>query len=247
MTATAAGCYNSTEIPPIHTPTHPAVTTTLAELHARYLGQIVPIREDLVLTGQVTSSDAAGNFYRSFLIQSDDAAAEVMAGIDETHSRYPIGCQVTLRLQGTAIGENHGVLQIGRMPAPYGNQVVESFYSQALLDQIITRGTPLQPIVPQEFCLSNPELSRCGCLVFVTHLSYLPEIENEEATWSGYKRFEDPEGNVMYTYTSPYARFASHPIPTGEVSFIGILQFGKAGSSASGYILKMRDENDCLL
>ena len=63
------------------------------------------------------------------------------------------------------------------------------------------------------------------------------------ATWAGYKRFTDADGNAVYTYVRRYARFADAEVPAGTVSLTGILQYDAAGDGR--YILKLRDENDC--
>ena len=71
---------------------------------------------------------------------------------------------------------------------------------------------------------------------------YTPE-DLSAATWAGYKRFTDADGNAVYTYVRRYARFADAEVPAGTVSLTGILQYDAAGDGR--YILKLRDENDC--
>ena len=71
---------------------------------------------------------------------------------------------------------------------------------------------------------------------------YTPE-DLSAATWVGYKRFTDADGNAVYTYVRRYARFADAEVPAGTVSLTGILQYDAAGDGR--YILKLRDENDC--
>ena len=53
----------------------------------------------------------------------------------------------------------------------------------------------------------------------------------------------DSDGNIVYTYVRPYARFADADVPAGTVSLTGILQYDAAGDGR--YILKPRDESDC--
>lgn len=84
--------------------------------------------------------------------------------------------------------------------------------------------------------------SRCGTLVRIDGVRYTPE-DLSAATWAGYKRFTDADGNAVYTYVRRYARFADAEVPAGTVSLTGILQYDAAGDGR--YILKLRDENDC--
>ena len=97
---------------------------------------------------------------------------------------------------------------------------------------------------PSPAPLAIPALteSRCGTLVRIDGVRYTPE-DLSAATWAGYKRFTDADGNAVYTYVRRYARFADAEVPAGTVSLTGILQYDAAGDGR--YILKLRDENDC--
>lgn len=64
-------------------------------------------------------------------------------------------------------------------------------------------------------------------------------------TWAGYKRFTDAGGAEIYTYVRNYAGFAGEEVPAGKsCSLTGILQYDDAGKGR--YLLKLRDENDCM-
>ena len=165
-----------------------------------------------------------------------------MAGIDHLHNDFPEGCQVTLRLRGLALGESHGVLQAGRMPAAGSGFATDYIGSKAALDAAVTRnGEALAPIAPT--LLSPGELTpeRCGTLVRIGALSYTPE-DLTPGTWAGYKRFTDDTGAAVYTYVRSYARFADDEVPVGRCTLTGILQYDATGEGR--YILKLRDEND---
>ena len=56
--------------------------------------------------------------------------------------------------------------------------------------------------------------------------------------------FTDAAGNVIAVYTSDYADYASHAVPSGYVTIKGILQRGKIGGGEY-FMIKMRDETDC--
>lgn len=166
-----------------------------------------------------------------------------MAGIDHLHNDFPEGCHVTLRLRGLALGESHGVLQAGRMPAAGSGFATDYIGSKAALDAAVTRnGEALEPIAPT--LLSPGELTpeRCGTLVRIGALGYTPE-DLTPGTWAGYKRFTDDTGAAVYTYVRSYARFADDEVPVGRCTLTGILQYDATGEGR--YILKLRDENDC--
>lgn len=239
------GCSKGYDPEPPAVPPQPAPTLTLEALHTLYNDEAVLIREPMVVTGLVTSSDEAENFYRSLIIEEEGAAIEIRAGVDGLHNRYPVGCRVYLALEGLCMERSRGVLQVGPPAAGSDFTAVGSFYSQALLDRFLFRGEREALYVRPTLWLI-PELDEklCGTLVLIPHLHYEP-LEPEPGVWSGYRRFVDREGDVLYTYTSPYARFADRPLPDGETALRGILQYEEQGAYA-GFVIKLRDENDNL-
>lgn len=172
----AAGCYDSRFGERGDDATPEPVTATIRQLREKFAGTTFPVTGDIVVSGRVTTSDYAENFYRTFCIEEDGAGIEVMAGIDHLHNDFPEGCHVTLRLRGLALGESHGVLQAGRMPAAGSGFTTDYIGSKAALDAAVTRnGEALEPIAPT--LLSPGELTpeRCGTLVRIGALGYTPE------------------------------------------------------------------------
>lgn len=236
------GCYDGADPPAGTVAQLPPATTSIAELRRLYPGKPIRIAEAIVVHGTVTTSDRAGNFYRSFAVEDDGSAVEVLCGTDESHNRYPVGCSVALRLDNTVLGRSRGVLQLGLRPEAFG-EGVEPFAAQAVLDGVVVRGVAGEPPAARFLDPTELEESLCGCLVTLAGMRYVAE-EQEDAVWAGYRRFENERGGCIYTYTSPYARFADDPLPAGAVALTGMLQFGKR-PDGEGYMLKLRDETDC--
>lgn len=179
----AAGCYDSRFGERGDDATPEPVTATIRQLREKFAGTTFPVTGDIVVSGRVTTSDYDENFYRTFCIEEDGAGIEVMAGIDHLHNDFPEGCHVTLRLRGLALGESHGVLQAGRMPAAGSGFATDYIGSKAALDAAVTRnGEALEPIAPT--LLSPGELTpeRCGTLVRIGALGYTPE-DLTPGTW----------------------------------------------------------------
>ena len=217
------GCYDSRFGEPDDDGEGKPATETIAALRDRYAGTPFTVTGDIVVTGRVASCDRAENFYRTLCICDAEAGLEVMAGIDHLHNGFPIGSRVTLSLRGLAIAESRGVLQ-------------------ALGSVLVRSGEALAAPSPAPLAIPALTESRCGTLVRIDGVRYTPE-DLSAATWAGYKRFTDADGNAVYTYVRRYARFADAEVPAGTVSLTGILQYDAAGDGR--YILKLRDENDC--
>ncbi len=236
------GCYDShfrTE----GKPSQPAaVTTTIARFNEALVGQTPAITGDVVLEGVVTTSDEAGSFYRTFCIEEAGVGLEVMACIDQLHNDCPVGCRVTLHLEGLAAGRSRGVVQVGREPAPGSGYTTDYIGSKPALDAHVERhDEALQAVLPTRLTIAELTPARCGSLVRIDGLRYAPE-EVIEGSWSGEKRFRDDTGAEIRTYVRPYARFADRKVPTGPGSITGILQRDDAGH----YLLKPRHEEDLL-
>lgn len=172
-------------------------------------GYAVRIVQDIVVAGRVTTSDEAGNFFRSVVLQEDGTGVELMAGLDDLFRVYPPGCRIAVRLQGLAMCRRFGVVQIGTMPAA-GDYAVEAIGVRALLDRYVACETVdvLRP-VPRIVAFDELAPDMCGCLVQIEDLTPLPSEEDPtDWKWEGYRLFEDRAGNRIATYTSTYARYA---------------------------------------
>ncbi len=164
-----------------------------------------------------------------------------MAGIDHLHNDFPEGCQVTLRLRGLALGESHGVLQAGRMPAGSGF-ATDYIGSKAALDAAVTRnGEALEPIAP---LLSSGELTpeRCGTLVRIGAAlhpgrPYARDMGRIQAFHGRHRR----GGLHLCTQLRPVCgrRGTRRPLYASRESC------NTTPPGKGRYILKLRDENDC--
>lgn len=241
----AAGCSKGYDPEPPQRPPVPVPTVTIAEFQKLCLDGATVIREPIVLTGIVTTSDRSGNFYRTLGIEQNRSAVEIRTGTENSHTRYPVGSRVCLRVQGLCVERQRGVLQIGPTASPSSAEAVGYFRAQSLLDCHLFCGEREEPL-PTGTPRTPDELDTalCGTLVLLSGFRYEPEDE-EEPCWEGYRRFVDDEGFAIHTYVSSYARFARQPIPAGRVALRGMLQRIDTGPHA-GYIIKLRDETDCL-
>ncbi len=239
------GCYDSFDDPTRDAGSIPVANITIAELNSAYRGETVSIVQDVVISGRITSSDKADNFYNSLVIQDDSGAVEIMTGVASSYTTYPIGYTLSVRLQGLALGLNRGVHQIGLMPAAHEYTAVDYISSKVLLDQHLFCGTTRSDLSPREVSIEQLTSDVCGELITIRSVVYSPLAADEVAVWAGYKRFADAAERVVYSYTSDFASFAKLPVPQGAmISLTGVLQYGKTDTGKDEFILKPRDEND---
>lgn len=236
------GCYDlSFGSPEEGGATIPA-TTTIRKLCDLFVGPTITVTGDIVIAGRVTANDRGDNFYRTLCIEQEGAGIELRAAVDRLHNDFPVGCHVTLRLRGLALGRSYGVLQVGATPAAGSGYATDYIPSKPALDAVLSRGAGKpEPIVPAVKTLPELTTALCGTLIRIENLHYTPE-EITVGTWAGYKRFTDAGGVEIHTYVREWAGFADKEVPAGKVSLTGILQYDDTGDGR--FILKPRDEGD---
>lgn len=224
----------------------PAPNVTLATLHSLYHGQTVVIREDLVIGGYVTSSDEAGNFYRTLALDDGTGGVELRIAEYNLYTIYAPGSYLTASLQGCALGERNGVLQIGLPPETYSPYPTDYIASRVLLDRMLHRTDERRDISPPTYSIPQLNRSLCGRLIRIDGLRFRSETEQiNPQTWAGYRLFEDTQGNLAAVYTSEYARFSEMEISPDRCSLTGVLEYGTVSGYGKLFMLQMRDENDC--
>lgn len=242
-TALSTGCYDRHTLPECHDAAETA-TVGIAELKRQCAGGVSEIEADAVIAGLVTTSDEAGNFYKSFFIEDSSGGAEIMAGTYDIHNRYPVGVTVSVRLKGCAAALSDGVLQIGLPAEEYSLQEVAYFESDILLDRHIAHGAEISDVTPAEIRIADADAETCGRLVVIRNLRYEPEDGDTDRTFRGYRHLVDSGGNGIYAYVSDYADFAGEEMPESEFSLCGILQYGNVTGKGDRYIIKPRSAED---
>ena len=214
-------------------------TLTIAELRARCSERVATIDSRMVIGGRVVTSDEEGNFYRSFFIEDATGGVEILSGLYDNHSLYPLGLRVSMSLEGCAAVLRDNIVQIG-LPTDPSAQRPASFDVPALLASFVRRDSSVGEAVATPLAYGELRAELCGCLVEVAGLRYEPLEEAErEAPMGGYRRFVTAADEELYCYTSSYADFADCVAPSGEVSLRGILYYESVGAGdGRHYVIK---------
>lgn len=205
------------------------------------------IRDNMVVSGRVTTSDEGGNFYRTLVIEDATGTLELMIGMDYLYRTYPIGSLLSVRLQGLAIDEYNGVLRVGLQPENWDYRTTTYMSHQAVVDTYVYRANSLFRPEPAKLSVGSLTKNHCGRLITVEGLY----ADDEATTWAegrytSYRKFRDEWGDSIYVQTSPYARFATQELPRGKVSITGVLYYGAVSGSRKVFIIKMSDEKDVI-
>ena len=162
------------------------VNMTIAELKALYTkhGTPIEIEDEIIIKGQVVSSDESGNIYRELYIQDATGAIDVKIGKSSMYNDYKIGQWIYVNCQGLTLGEygyksgnngGAGMLQLG-MEDPTGTYETAYIDVQAIIDSHIFRGAMGTPIAPVELAEADVmKAENIGKYVTLRGLTYSKE------------------------------------------------------------------------
>lgn len=163
--------------PPVQEFVSMAPTHTIAELKAMYTtGKPWKIDQQIIIAGQVTSSDKAGNLYRTFYIQDETGGIEIKIGTRSLYNEYKLGQWVYVDCEGLVLGGYRGMVNLGSEDP---TKEYESSYIdvQPMIDLHIFKGEMGEPVQPK--VLTEAELkdkSNLGRYVTVNGIVYDGEI-----------------------------------------------------------------------
>ena len=150
--------------------------TTIKDLKARYTKSAVTIMDDVLIGGQVISSDESGNIYRSIYIQDDTGGLEIKLGVRQAYNDYRPGQWLYIRCKGLVLGNYNGMLQLGAKDDS-GQYDTAYMDIQYLIDAYVTKG-PVEalpePLEITEAQIADPDYY--GMYVKVTDLVYANQI-----------------------------------------------------------------------
>lgn len=176
-------------------PVQMTATHTIADLARMYTpGSPSEIEDEIVIAGKVSTSDQAGNFYRSLYIQDETGGIEIKMGKTGLYNEYKPGQTVYVACKGLWLGmygyktpDNYGggngMVQLG-FEDPTGEYETSYLEVQYLIDRHVFRGETGDPVEPEiiteselpdadETQADNPNVGR---LVTIRGLKYANEI-----------------------------------------------------------------------
>lgn len=124
LLAAAATLVSCREWQPVFTPDYgeasetvpyalDANTIPIAELKAMYKGSPCNITEDIVVRGQVVSSDQYGQNYRLLYIEDISGGLEIKLGQSQNYNDYKLGQWIYVKCQDFTLGASNGMLSLG--------------------------------------------------------------------------------------------------------------------------------------
>ncbi len=150
------------------------VNTTIAEIKDMYTAAKKPvtIQGNVVIGGQVTTSDKVGNLYKSLYIQDGTAGIELKIGKNGLYNEYKPGQWIYVKCDGLTVGDYNGMIQIG-YEDPTGEYETSYMEHQYIIDNHVFKGPQADPVEPLVITENELRLKKnLGRLVTIKDLTY---------------------------------------------------------------------------
>ena len=183
----------------------------------------------VILSAYIISSDEAGNFYKTLIIQ--DSPENPMNGLEikidmrSYYTKYNFGRKILLRLSGLSIQEQNGKYIVGYLS---GDALVD--IPESLLDHFIIRSTETAEIVPKPITLESVSPSLINTFIELEKVQFLRADLGKSFSSEAYDKYNGERlieqcDNLAksYLYTSSYADFSSSLLPEERLRLRAVL------------------------
>lgn len=235
-------CEREFSAPPLTEPMYewPPANITIAEIKEQYASITDPtvISDSWILRAVVTSSDEAGNIYKSLYIQDETGAINI--GIEQSYmySNYAVGQEIYIDLEGLYVVKYGGELQIGYTGTNANRISWELFNEKTSINGwpdtsqveklvLTSLGNLTDDMVNNLVEIRGIHFANAGTRAFVSN----GETTNEP--------IQDDNGNAIDVRTSNYATFGADMLPVGRGTLVGLL-----GRYNGGWQLLLRSRDD---
>ena len=184
---------------------------------------------ELIVEVYVISSDEAGNFYKSLVVQDKkeepSQGVEVKIDLRSYYARYNFGRKLFLNLSGLSLERENGTYIIGYLS---GGKLVD--IPGSLLDQHIIRSAETTEIKPRLITLEEVDKNLLNTFVKLQGVQFLREDLGKSFASEAYDRFNGERvveqcDNLArtYLYTSTFASFKTSLLPEQKLDIDAIL------------------------
>jgi hypothetical protein len=218
---------------PPSTNVDPEITAnrTIAQLKtlANSFGDIVPITDDIIISGIINSDDRSGNIYKTIIFQDSTAGILINVDLNSFYSLFPKGRKIFVKCKGLYIAEVHGVVQLGVLDNS-GNQSTLGRIPPSLIDTYIFRGVWGQTVTSKVVTMDsitdyNQRFE--NMLITINNIEFTLSDAGkpyaDAVLQNSLARFiADCNGDSIEVYTSGFATFASTLTPAGNGSITAV-------------------------
>ena len=175
--------------------------------------------DHIVVEVYVISSDEAGNFYKTLVVQDQPEnpthGLELKIDRRSYYSKYNFGRKLFLKLAGLSMQQENGKYVIGYVS---GGSLVD--IPESLLDEFIVRSPETVEIIPLKISLADVTRSMMNIFVALNQIQFIRQDLGKSFAAEAYDRYNGMRiieqcDNLArsYLFTSTYASFRSNLLP----------------------------------
>ncbi|MDR2291845.1 MAG: DUF5689 domain-containing protein [Prevotellaceae bacterium] len=216
----------------------------IADLKAKYINSTVEITQDLIVAGNVCSSDKEGNIFKTLYIQDETGGLPIVIDQSNISNNYRVGRKVLVKLKGLYLGSYSGLIQLGM--APNEGETSPSRIPATAVANYIVKDYEVKDVEPEVVAISQfaSRDDLIGKLIKINDVQFAtPDATYATSDANTNRTIEDKDGNTAILRNSSYATFALLPLPTGSGSITAVLSLYVTGSTKT-YQLLIRDTAD---
>ena len=185
--------------------------------------------DNAVIKGYVVSSDEAGNFYKTLVLQDEvenpGRGIAMMIDMRSYYTKYNFGRKVYIKLSGLSIKEEKGQYMIGML---IGNELTD--IPAPLLDNFIIRSQTTHEIFPRKIKLEQISDEMINTYVEISDLQFPRDVLGKTYASEGFDRYNGERvieqcDNLArgFLFTSTFSDFRSNLLPEGRFHIQAVL------------------------
>lgn len=195
-----------------------------------------PENSNLYIEGYVSSSDEAGNIYKTLFIQDkpENPTQGFVISVDavSTYVNFPQGAKIYVKLAGLSLGEYGGVVQLGVKTGTETRVTsVSRIPEKSIASHILRSCSERATIIPKVMTLAEVRNSEAlvGALIQINDAEFHSSVLCTQYASEGNniaKGLTDATHSAATTivaYNSGYSSFANKTLPSGKGTFVGVL------------------------
>ena len=220
--------YNEFENPPANETDIPTVTHTIQQLKNMYIPGGTVVKNDIVISGKVISSDRNGNIYKNLIIQDETAGIEIKINTSGLYNFYKTGQLIYLKCKNLQLGAYGENVSIGAVPVD--DNYENDFIPYPVMGNYVVKGALEMPVEPKTLTIPELDEKYADMFVQINDVEFLESelsltYANAENQLTQNRTLIDQNGERLVVRTSGYARFAGTQIAQGSGDIAGILTY----------------------
>ncbi len=200
--------------------TNPDITTnaTIADVLAKWQpGQIVEIKDDMIFSGVVISSDEQGNFYKTLVLEDETGGIRFTINSTGLFNKFPLNRRVFVKAKGLFIGDYRDLPTIGAGKGTNnsGNAIIERI-PDVLIEKYLFKGKKNEPSPIREKTIAEITIADVNRLIRIKDVEFEAGalgLAMAESSADANRTLVDCTTNTMDIRTSRYSDFADAAVP----------------------------------